>query len=711
MQIDEALKVLYKADTEKKTLFLDFYRPGEKDPFLSLSGPKRINDDSLKITEALCSDENLTFGSCEATQFEITLIDVEEDLKGAIMVAYQTLSLYTTEELYPVTDLYPYEELYPANSAIEIPCAVPLGKYIVQTAERGTNRRHRDIVALDFMTKFDVDVIDWYNSLEFPMLLQDFRASLCAYVGVTESVPADFVNDDMIVEKTIDAAELMGRDVLTACEQINGTFGHFGRDGVLQHITLDKTASGSGGCDENMESYLCISERHEDYTVNTIGKVRIFQEEGDVGTVYGDGTNCYSVEGNFLLYGKTAAELETVAANIYGMVSGRCYVPVELRCKGLPYLEVGASLWIDREGIFTYLMKRTLTGVYALKDDISSTGEEIRITDSNILTEIVQLKGRTAVIKKSVEEVSVSVTNLANNTAAQFKIMSDEIKLKVSEGDVTNQLNSELSITGHAIALRTGNFTIESKNLTIDADGNADFSGRVTGSSFEGGIIEVGVFYADDEDVRLGDWYVSSDGSNIFRSRDGSVSFQTAAGGPFGKYATLVLTGESGTTTVSDHHVESALIDATTRVITPAVDGYDPDDPRYSYFYDIELGRSWWDGDSITDTVRTLWESCDGVSDERAKMNIESVDPAEAIAFLLNAHPVTFQYKRDGKWSAGFIAQEIEETMNEMEMYYPIVGTDQKTGLYKVDYRTYIPLLVATVQNLQMQISEIRGEV
>jgi len=589
MKIDSALKALYKADSENKTLFLDFYRPGAKDPFLSIGKDGRIMNDSMKITEALCSDENLTFGSCEATQFEITLIDVEEDLKGAIMVAYQTLSFYTTEELYPNTDLYPYEGLYPADSAVEIPCPVPLGKYIVQTADRGTNRRHRNVVALDFMTLFDVDVIAWYNSLEFPMLLQDFRASLCTYVGVTESVPVDFVNDDMIVEKTIDAAELMGRDVLIACEQINGTFGHFDRDGVLQHITLDKTASGSSGCDENMESYLCISERHEDYTVNTIGKVRIFQEEGDIGTIYGDGTNCYSVEGNFLLYGKNAAELETIAANLYSKVSGLCYVPVELQCKGLPYLEVGASLWIAREKIFTYLMKRTLTGVFALKDNITSTGEEIRSMDTNVMTEIIQLKGRTAVIKKSVEEVSVSVTNLANNTAAQFKIMSDEIGMKVSEGDVTNQLNSELKITGNAINLTTGHFTVNSKNLTIDEKGNANFSGTVTGASFEGGIIDVGVFYADDEDVWFGDWYVSSGGSNIFRSNDGSVSFQTKKGGPFGSYAALVLSGESGTTTVSDHHVESRLIQANTMHCGEL---YPEDD--------------WWEGWSLTKTMKWL---------------------------------------------------------------------------------------------------------
>ena len=693
MQIDEALKELYKADTENKTLFLDFYHPGSDAPFLSLSGPKRILSESMKITEALCSDENLAFGSCEATQFEITLIDVEEDLKGAVMVAYQTLSYYTTEELYPTTGLYPSEELYPADSALEIPCAVPLGRYIVQTADRGTNRRHRDILALDFMTKFDTNVVDWYNALTFPMILRDFRASLCRYIGVAESVTGNLPNDDMAIEKTIDAAELMGRDVLIACEQVNGVFGHFDRDGVLQHIALDKTA-GQSGCDEVMEPYLCISSDHEDYTVNTIGKVRIFQEEGDVGTVYGDGTNCYSVEGNFLLYGKTAAELETVAANLYSMVSGLCYVPVELRCKGLPYLEVGASLWVEREGIFTYLMKRTLTGVYALKDDISSTGEELRITDSNILTEIVQLKGRTAVIKKSVEEVSVSVTNLANNTAAQFKIMSDEISLKVSKGEVSSQI----SVESERVYIGGNRLVVDSTNFQLDSDGNATFSGNVTGATISGSSFSCETFYADDEEVRIGDFYVSADESYKFASANGEIEFFTSED-PGGNEMPGLRVGDA---MIAGNGFYGDMVN---------VDYVHADSGsnNCSYFYDIYLGKSWWNDWSITETVRDLWEQLDILSDERAKENVSDIDTEEAVSFLLDARPVMFQYKRDGKWSAGFIAQEIDASMDELGIYFPIVGTDRKTGLYKVDYKAYIPLLVEAYQALYAEVESLKG--
>ena len=53
---------------------------------------------------------------------------------------------------------------------------------------------------------------------------------------------------------------------------------------------------------------------------------------------------------------------------------------------------------------------------------------------------------------------------------------------QVSVGDVTNQLNTELKVTGNSIALTTGHFTINSTNFTLDSSGNAVFSGDISGA-------------------------------------------------------------------------------------------------------------------------------------------------------------------------------------------------------------------------------------
>lgn len=61
---------------------------------------------------------------------------------------------------------------------------------------------------------------------------------------------------------------------------------------------------------------------------------------------------------------------------------------------------------------------------------------------------------------------------------------------QVAVGDVVNQVNSELKISGNSIALTTGHFTISAKNLTLDSAGNATFSGTVKAATIEGGTIK-----------------------------------------------------------------------------------------------------------------------------------------------------------------------------------------------------------------------------
>ena len=61
----------------------------------------------------------------------------------------------------------------------------------------------------------------------------------------------------------------------------------------------------------------------------------------------------------------------------------------------------------------------------------------------------------------------------------------------VQKGDVVNQVNSELKISGNSITLTTGHFTISAKNLTLDSAGNAVFKGNITSTAtISGGVIK-----------------------------------------------------------------------------------------------------------------------------------------------------------------------------------------------------------------------------
>lgn len=642
-QAEEAFKELYRSDSIEKNIIAEFRRPGDITPFLAMYDGQAFTE--MTISESLSSSENLEFGSCEATQINLTVIGVSENVKGSEMTVYQTL-----DGIYPASDLYPGNDVFPSGYTM------PLGKYIVQSAERQPDTKYREIVALDFMILFDVNVIDWYNALPFPLALRDFRSRLCRHIGVTEHVSDYLPNDGVMIYKTIEAAELMGRDVLIACEQLNGVFGHFDRNGVLQHITLQPNyclmpaldlypgtdvypvlpgEMNDQVYDERIAPHLCISCQFEEYTVQSIDKVQIRQEEGDIGAIYGTGSNCLTVEGNFLAFGKTAAELNQIAMGIYGMVNGRQYIPYECDLKGLPYMEVGDAELLDfgGESVVSYIVKRTLKGIYALKDTHSATGEEIRSTEHNVNTEIIQLKGKAAILKRNVEEVSaelidfekdtsakfaitaeqisaevkraqeaeaslkimadqitLSVKNLKEDTESQFLQTAEQISLKVSKGDVSSQLSLEpdqIKLTGNRVI-------IESDNLKVSANGRL----RCTDGEFSG-TLESAVFYAGDDMVQFGDFYVSADGSNIMESNSGYITI--SQGSVPGGYGIVTISGSGSTTTIKQGQITclDLIVDTNEWSVSPY-------SGRVGYILDRIWNHSSWGLETLKDRIDEL---------------------------------------------------------------------------------------------------------
>lgn len=682
LQVDEELKRLYQSDSADKNLLIEFSHPGQA-PFLRLWDNSHILSESMVIEESLSSDENLDFGSCEATQIRLTLIDVEQNIKGAEMTVYQTL-----DGIYPEHDLYPGADTYPSGYIM------PLGRYIVQSAERQEKRRYRDIVALDYMSLFDVNVIDWYNALPFPITLRDFRARLCRHIGVIEHVPDYLPNDNLLISKTIDAAELLGRDVLIACEQLNGVFGHFDRVGVLQHIALQPNYSllpdkellpaadlypvlpgvvNDQVYDERVGPHLRISCRFEDYTVQSIDKVQVRQEDGDIGAIYGTGTNCLTVEGNFLAFGKSSEELRRIATGIYGMVNGRQYIPYECNLKGLPYMEVGDTelLDFDGESIVSYIIKRTLKGIYALKDTHSAAGEEIRGTENNINTEIMQLKGKSAKIVKTVEEVSVTVADLESRTSAQIKVVSDQIlaevkrateqevalagsisvmagqiEAKVSRGDLVAAINLEANKTGSVITMKAGHFIFEGENFWVDAAG----AGGLAGGNFtwdkNGNLVAKG--------MKLdGTANTSSIGADVINCNHLEVQDALECGGGMTVSGPATFNGYVYANRISCYSIYS------------------------------EMAQSTW-------------------SDKRLKKGIKDIAPETALSIILGLRSVEYRTKYSSARAMGFVAQDVMKLLYNLGVDLPMV--DRYNGYLAIQYQNTIPLLAGAIQALAERI-------
>jgi hypothetical protein len=559
---DEGIKMIYPEDT----LFpSDDLFPVDQEPVYVIDNSQIISE-SMTITESLCSSQNLTFGECCASMFEVTVADVLMDLTG--------------KEFMATVEIGGYE--------------MALGIYRVESFVREqADRRRKKITAYDRMLNFDIDVADWYQGLTFPLTLKQFRDSLCSYVGVTQ-VMAELPLDNMQLTKTIEPEQLDGRKVLMAICEINGCFGNIDKTGRLTYKFL-----GTSGLfpsetlypdDElfpaemtNAEtlSYYKQSETHyEDYVVSPIDKVQIRQEEGDVGASYGPGSNCYVIQGNYLVYGKSGQELLTIAATLYGQISGRLYRPCQIVGPALPWVEVGDGIicYTTDDVIETYCLERTLKGIQGMTDTYVAKGNVEQEQSFGLGDQIIQLEGKTAVIKKSVEEVSIRVTDLKEETEAQFKVTAEQIlqevtraqqaeaslKIRADEIDATvkdfkedtnaqfkitanqilqkvskGEVSSQLSVESDKVTISGNRLIVNSTNFQLDGDGNATFSGRVVGGSIN---IGANLFVANNSVVRLGDYQVSANGTGTLMSANGYVNItDIVTSGPSGELARMTI--------------------------------------------------------------------------------------------------------------------------------------------------------------------------
>ena len=390
--------------------------------------------ETMTITESICDEQELQFGCCNASSFEIKVLDTIENFKGKKMKV--SILLAGQDEPYL------------------------LGEYKVYSDKPTADRLYKDIVAYDAMYDIlNTDVAAWYNSLTFPMTLRQFRDSFCTYVGV-EPEEITLVNDDMTVEKTIDPQEIPGKTVIEAICEINGCFGHIGRNGKLRYVVLEQMIEGlypaddlypsddlypadpMGTTEVSRSNY--ISCQYEDFICQHIDKLQIRQEENDIGAISGTGNNCYIIEDNFLVYGKSAEDLQSIADNVLSVIGVVWYRPAQVEARGNPCLEVGDGILLHttREDVYTYILQRTLKGIQALRDSYTAEGEEYRTGQVNGLQkQIIQLKGKTNTLTRTVDETRLEMKDINQNLSTQISINAQQILTKVSKNNIVSEIN------------------------------------------------------------------------------------------------------------------------------------------------------------------------------------------------------------------------------------------------------------------------------
>ena len=462
----------------------------KKDIVITGNGVSLTNSDiyaeSMELHESISLEENLAFGSCNASEFRITIANNVSSLIG------KRISVI---EIIDGDILNPFE----------------LGTYTVVSDIPTAERDRREITAYDDLYLIlNTEVSEWYTGLTFPMTLKNFRDSFFNYLGITQD-SATLINDNITIEETITPTTLYGSDVITRICEINACFGRMGRNGHFQYITL-------GGTDTDVSNN-AIELKYEDYQTEFIDKVQIRQNPDDVGGISGTGTNALIIENNFLMYGKTANELNSISATVLNAVSSIQYTPIEIELNGTPCMETGDKITFSdgTNTITSYVLERTLRGIQTLFDSIYANGQPIRSEVTTLNTEIEQALGRVNALVRTVEETTSQVSNLEDEVQSLVTQTASQISAKVDKvGGNASSFGWNLGATSFTLT-SNGSTVFEAKSSGVKITGNLTATSGYIGSSSQGFTINSSSFYNGTSSMssKYDGVYIGTDGINL----------------------------------------------------------------------------------------------------------------------------------------------------------------------------------------------------
>lgn len=715
-----------------------------------------LNQQQFELNESLCSDSELRFGSCEASIIKFTVNNIFSEMTGKWIAVTMIVDGH-------------------ADNPFQI------GRYKVFSDIVTADRTKRNIVAYDAM--YDIlnsDVAAWYNSI-LPdensfVTMKQFRESFVRHFGLTEILPeGGLVNDSMIIKKTINivASEesdtptsstsvigetLSGKDVITAICEINGCFGHIGRDGKFHYIYLPQAIEGLYPSEmlypDHAPEWMAqaktghlypqdpkstsigkgnyIKCQYEDYRTKPITKIQIRQEENDIGKIWpetpkSDKDNCYIIEGNFLVYGKSSDELSVIAKNIYDKITDIIYRPFSADCVGNPCLEVGYPISIPAkyEIVESYILKRILKGIQALRDAYSADGQEKYSEKVNgVHRSIMQLKGKANILTRTIEEMRLEMYSIEDGLNTTISVTAAGIRKDMTDADnglkttITEtaagltadiiaeknrasgeeqKLSNSISVTAEGLSAEITRAKEKEGELSTSIQANAyGITTKVSKDDYNGGTI-TSIINQSASEVKIDAEHLELSGNTKITggymrieadSSDNNIIHLSRANGSV--YATM---GTDGMKAASDTR-EAIFQYSNITIYNSAGQG------AIAQLLDNGKGVSSYGWDSY--------------SDERLKHDIEPMDICERAKFIYEQEPVRFKYNCDEAehYRHGLIAQKVTKTIGEEDwaICSEIIGFDKKTYL-TLNYSELIADLIATAQYQKSQIEDLKKEV
>ena len=477
IKISEEIKKLYIKDSTPIELEVRF----KDNAFPTIKGSDVLSE-QMTLHESICEEEQLKFGGCNASSFELTVFNLNSGIKG-----------------------YEIEPVLITNKT-----EIPLGVFYVETIEKYAGKDYKKLTAYDKMRYFDVDVKDWYDNLTFPISVKNFRNSLCEYVGVEQN-EVTLIADNIMLTKELDSSNgINGLSLMKQICEISGVFGRMDRYGKFDYLSLESSmllpaddlypandlypSAGSGGSENSFNISTSLMYEHplvEDFFTSNIDGVIIVDSDGaQVLTEYNQ--NPYYVQDNFVIMGQTHETIMSLANALLSKMSSISYRPINSsKIKGQPHVECGdfISGEVNGYGFEAYVFQRDLTGIKALRDAYICKGKELLENDMNGVTATLQrLNSSIGKTKVTIEKTEKGLRGEISQSLKDSKKYTDESSsatLDSANEYTDNSLTSyvtEQELT-NTISITSEGFNAEIKKQVSETKSYADSVASTAGEN------------------------------------------------------------------------------------------------------------------------------------------------------------------------------------------------------------------------------------
>lgn len=272
------------------------------DKILRANSTQIPNVQSCTFKEQVNSDENLRFGSVAASSIEFVAYGSQTDAPAS----GEQLTYYQTDD----------------NGVDTL-----IGIFTAQPSIPSKNTYR--VIAYDNIIDLKADFTEHLESIQgnFPMTLNALMSEVASVAGVV------FANTPSAGTTTIEAFSASGvncQQVVAWAAEMSGQFVRCNTSGEIEFAwyvaagdLIVKPGSGSSGS-MTFVPYRENGLDYRDYAVDAVARVAVQPPETDgVAAIYPSGStgNTYTVQDNLLLTGASVSTLETIAQNLYTVLS------------------------------------------------------------------------------------------------------------------------------------------------------------------------------------------------------------------------------------------------------------------------------------------------------------------------------------------------------------------------------------------------------